>query len=44
LASQDHCSQDGIATGSAAVFDERGKIGSSVSVSLAQSGFRPPAP
>jgi Thioesterase-like superfamily len=44
LASQDHCAQDGIATGSAAVFDERGKIGSSVSVSLAQSGFRPPAP
>lgn len=44
LAAQDHCTQEGIATGSAAVFDERGKIGSSVSVSLAQSGFRPPAP
>jgi hypothetical protein len=44
LASQDHCTQDGIATGSAAVFDERGKIRSSVSVSLAQSGFRPRVP
>jgi hypothetical protein len=43
LASLDHSTQDGIATGSAALFDELGQIGSSISVSLAQNGFRPPS-
>jgi len=42
LASQAHCAYDGIATGSAVVFDQRGKIGASSSVSVAQSGFLPP--
>lgn len=42
LASQQHSTRDGIATGSATLFDEHGEIGSSLSVSLAQSGFRPP--
>jgi hypothetical protein len=43
LASQSHSTQDGIATGSAILFDEQGEIGSSISVSLAQSGFAPPS-
>jgi hypothetical protein len=43
LASQSHSTQDGIATGSAILFDEHGEIGSSVSVSVAQSGFAPPS-
>ena len=43
LAAQGHCSHDGIATGSATIFDQQGKIGNSVSVSLAQAGFRPPS-
>ena len=43
LASQDNCTHDGIATGSVTLFDQRGKIGSSVSVSVAQTGFRPPS-
>ncbi|MFI5507947.1 thioesterase family protein [Mycobacterium sp. NPDC051804] len=42
LASQGHSTRDGIATGSAILFDERGEIGSSTSVSVAQSGFAPP--
>ena len=42
LASQSHSTQDGIATGSALLFDEHGEIGSSISVSVAQSGFAPP--
>jgi hypothetical protein len=42
LASQGHSTQDGIATGSATIFDEHGEIGSSISVSLAQAGFSPP--
>jgi acyl-CoA thioesterase len=44
LASQNHSTHDGIATGSATLFDEDGEIGSSLSVSLAQSGFLPPTP
>lgn len=43
LAAQGHCSHDGIATGSATIFDQQGKIGNSVAVSLAQAGFRPPS-
>jgi len=43
LAAQGHCSHDGIATGSATIFDQQGKIGHSVAVSLAQAGFRPPS-
>jgi hypothetical protein len=43
LASQSHSTQDGIATGSAIVFDEHDEIGSSISVSVAQSGFAPPS-
>jgi Thioesterase-like superfamily len=43
LASQDHSTQDGIATGSASLFDGHGKIGTSISVSLAQQGFSPPS-
>lgn len=42
LASQSHSTQDGIATGSALIFDEHGEVGSSISVSVAQSGFAPP--
>lgn len=43
LASQSHSTQDGIATGSAILFDENGEIGSSISVSVAQPGFAPPS-
>jgi hypothetical protein len=43
LAAQGHSTHDGIATGTATLFDQQGKIGSCVSVSLAQSGFNPPA-
>lgn len=43
LASQSHSTRDGIATGSAILFDENGEIGSSISVSVAQSGFAPPS-
>ncbi|BBX03976.1 hypothetical protein BST36_02070 [Mycolicibacterium moriokaense] len=43
LASQSHSTQDGIATGSAILFDEDGEIGSGISVSVAQGGFRPPS-
>jgi hypothetical protein len=42
LASHSHSTQDGIANGSAILFDEHGQIGSSISVSVAQSGFAPP--
>lgn len=42
MASHSHSTQDGIATGSAILFDEDGEIGSSTSVSVAQSGFAPP--
>ena len=44
LASQSHSTQDGIATGSAVLFDEQGEIGASTTVSVAQSGFGPPSP
>ena len=43
LASQSHSTHDGVATGSATLFDQQGQIGTSVAVSLAQSGFRPPS-
>jgi len=43
LASTDHSTHDGIATGTAAMFDERGRIGISAAVSVAQSGFSPPS-
>ncbi|HEY4793184.1 MAG TPA: thioesterase family protein [Mycobacterium sp.] len=43
LAAQGHCSHDGIATGSATIFDQQGKIGHSAAVSLAQTGFLPPS-
>jgi hypothetical protein len=42
LASLDHSTQDGVATGSVAVFDELGQIGGATSVSVAQNGFQPP--
>jgi hypothetical protein len=41
LASVTHSSHDGVATGSAILVDHKGPIGSGVSVSIAQSGFRP---
>jgi hypothetical protein len=43
LAALTHYSDDGVATGSAVVADHRGPVGSAVAVSLAHSGFRPPA-
>jgi hypothetical protein len=43
LASLTHYSHDGVATGSAVLVDRTGPIGSSVSVSIAHSGFRPPS-
>jgi hypothetical protein len=42
LASQNHSTGNGIATGTATLCDTHGEIGSSISVSLAQSGFLPP--
>lgn len=42
LASQTHSTHTGIATGAATMFDEQGEIGTTVAVSLAQSGFLPP--
>ncbi len=41
LASLTHHSSDGVATGSAVLVDREGPIGSSVSVAIAHSGFRP---
>jgi len=41
LASLTHYSHDGVATGSAVLVDQKGPIGSSVSVAIAHSGFRP---
>lgn len=41
LASLTHYSDDGVATGSAVLVDRKGPIGSSVSVAIAHSGFRP---
>jgi hypothetical protein len=43
LAAQNHATSDGIATGSAVLFDEHGKIGLSLSTSVAQTGFAPPS-
>lgn len=43
LASLTHHSHDGIASGSAALVDAKGPIGTGVSVAIAHSGFRPPA-
>jgi hypothetical protein len=42
LASLTHYSHDGVATGSAVLVDHQGPIGSSVSVAIAHSGFKPP--
>ena len=39
LASMNHVSHDGVATGSAVLVDRRGPIGTGVSVAVAQSGF-----
>ncbi|MEE3754627.1 thioesterase family protein [Mycobacterium intracellulare] len=43
LASLTHHSHDGVASGSAVLVDEKGPIGTGVSVAVAQSGFRPPS-
>jgi acyl-CoA thioesterase len=43
MAAQGHSSHDGVASGSAALFDRQGPIGHSVSVALAHSGFRAPS-
>lgn len=43
LAALTHYSDDGVANGSAVVVDHLGPVGSAVSVSIAHSGFRPPA-
>jgi hypothetical protein len=43
LASLTHHSHDGVATGSATLVDLKGPIGSTVSVAIAHSGFRPPS-
>lgn len=41
LASLTHHSHDGVASGSAVLVDEKGPIGTGVSVAVAHSGFRP---
>ena len=41
LASLTHHSDDGVATGSATLVDQRGPIGTAVSSAIAHSGFRP---
>jgi hypothetical protein len=43
LAALTHYSDDGVANGSAVVLDHLGPVGSAVAVSIAHSGFRPPA-
>ncbi len=43
LAALTHYSDDGVANGSAIVVDQKGPVGSAVSVSIAHSGFRPPS-
>jgi hypothetical protein len=43
LASINHYSHDGVATGSAVLVDHKGPIGCGVSVAIAQSGFGPPS-
>lgn len=42
LASHTHVSHDGVATGSATLFDRNGAVGACVAVALAHSGFNPP--
>jgi hypothetical protein len=42
LASLSHSSHEGVATGSAKMFDSRGEIGTTIAVAVAHSGFRPP--
>ncbi len=42
LAALTHYSEDGIANGSAVIADHKGPVGTSVSVSIAHSGFLPP--
>jgi Thioesterase-like superfamily len=42
LASLTHYSDNGIATGSAVIVDHKGPVGSTMSVAIAHSGFRPP--
>lgn len=42
LAALTHYSDDGVANGSAVVVDHKGPVGSTVAVSIAHSGFRPP--
>ena len=42
LASLNHVSDDGVATGSAVLVDQRGPVGTGVSVAIAQSGFGAP--
>jgi hypothetical protein len=42
LAALTHYSEDGIANGSAVIADHKGPVGTSVSVSIAHAGFRPP--
>lgn len=43
LAALTHYSDHGVANGSAVVVDHKGPVGSAVAVSIAHSGFRPPA-
>jgi Thioesterase-like superfamily len=43
LASLTHHSHDGVASGSAVLVDQKGPIGTGVSVAVAHSGFRPPS-
>lgn len=43
LASLTHHSYEGVATGSAVLVDRTGPLGSAMSVSIAQNGFRPPS-
>ncbi|BBZ40348.1 acyl-CoA thioesterase domain-containing protein [Mycobacterium conspicuum] len=42
LAALTHYSDDGVANGSAVVLDHKGPVGSTVAVSIAHAGFRPP--
>jgi hypothetical protein len=42
LAAIAHCSHDGVATGTATMFDEHGPIGSATATALANPGFSPP--
>ncbi|MDT5078128.1 MAG: hypothetical protein QOJ80_2765 [Mycobacterium sp.] len=44
LAALTHSSHEGVATGSAAMFDNQGPIGSATATALANPGFQPPRP